>query len=878
MIQNLRVRRLVALFCFFWVLLGGVRDARILASDTVPCLNVVFLDDQAEGLPKGQKVRYNNWDSWEQRLPTFLDLLQLVADFHRGSGNETDARATLYAFEISYEVSAAERETLITKELERICTITNRPSAILARSTRGQDQLRFVVQDSLDYTPTNAAKFLRVLSEISPPTAPEYLASSFGPFNPPPTIVFDPLLISSAEKTEHTPLAVRRWALLENTYLLPHYVLHSLASVFHAVSRTKVTYYDVRIPESGTMTIVAAPEGDLPRVVALAKNSFFSDTRVVSTIDASTFLREGKTAPIITCPIPQGLVDDPLKNNDLAALVSSLEKGGYKFKTVVFGDMATRASICALEKYASKDNKAAYFWDSFTGYYGSGSKSSVLADDLKKVINWGSDTKFFVTKTFLDQDGIELLKMTQKPVYIASVDLTHGIGISVPIIGGFSVPGRPSLVQDPGRLRSWDLVAGGRSYSLGNLTPDKIIGAARDERLPQLMQQGGVIFDKGNSYFLELSGSVRVLGDKAVEAVRKSNDSAGVFEDEEGTHLAVGIPMEAIKEGDARKQEVVGRWFTCDFRASPVGSIPLALPRIWAKTECLPHFGGGWTFEMITAEGLPSTTEGNYSAHSQKVVIRPFETGDTLIYNVKNDNQQVHSEGEVIRHLFTAQSQIFQPDLVSNPDGTFYFKLRHGVVVIFDANGLMQAIVGPKGERVSYSRLRGQIVEERGSDNRSFVVELVGQYPVRVIETGIPRVEYANNTDGRLSKVQVGSDTIEIQYDTGGDIAVIRRKDFTVEICRDQKNGAWELICGQVKTSFKLTGRQNTMQISGSGNEPVVWRFGPTRRAAGVILQNDAILWTRTSEGRIMQMAIGGVTPKEEGYKFIPTTLVGPSF
>ena len=155
-----------------------------------PCINVVLLDD---GVPlrDAEKAR-DDWQAWERRVPTFLDNLQLVAAFRRATGETPDANASLYGLEIAPGVSADRKDQIIAAELERIFSATKRPSVVLARSSVGNDQMRIVFQDSRDYPPAHAAKFLRFLSEISPPVTCQAIAGTFGPFTAPPTMVFDP--------------------------------------------------------------------------------------------------------------------------------------------------------------------------------------------------------------------------------------------------------------------------------------------------------------------------------------------------------------------------------------------------------------------------------------------------------------------------------------------------------------------------------------------------------------------------------------------------------------------------------------------------------------------------------------------------------------
>ncbi|MBN2056803.1 hypothetical protein JW905_17880, partial [bacterium] len=127
-----------------------------------PAINVIFLDDGAASLPDGIEFRLNDWTRWERCLPTFIDALSLVGRFERGVAGCIEDSATIFGVEISERLVPERRNAYLIELLQEIQQKTQRPSAILARSTMGTEHLRFVVQDTVDYGPDSAVSFLEM--------------------------------------------------------------------------------------------------------------------------------------------------------------------------------------------------------------------------------------------------------------------------------------------------------------------------------------------------------------------------------------------------------------------------------------------------------------------------------------------------------------------------------------------------------------------------------------------------------------------------------------------------------------------------------------------------------------------------------------------
>ena len=255
-------------------------------------INVVFLDDASADLPTGVKVRRNHWPAWEKRLPTFLARLRLAGDFQKAVGEKPDPSASVYGLEIAASLPPDTREELTASELGRIQAGTRRPSAVLALGSAAQGQLRLVFQDILNYPPAHAAKVIRVLGEICPAVSHARLAVNFGPFRPPPTIIFDP---RPPEPASGTPEKV--WGLLEDTYLLPHYVLHALALLNNKAGAARASFYAHSTPEPGVglvknvdVALILGHRGGLDRASSMFGAAYSPDGLRV--ITAKEYLKD----------------------------------------------------------------------------------------------------------------------------------------------------------------------------------------------------------------------------------------------------------------------------------------------------------------------------------------------------------------------------------------------------------------------------------------------------------------------------------------------------------------------------------------------------------------------------------------------------------
>lgn len=1134
--------------------------------DRTPKINVILLDEGSIGLPAGSEVRRNDWQEWENRLPTFLGKLQLVADFRRASDEKPAPEASLYTLEITSSLSPDRIEEIVATELQRIYEATRRPSAILARSSSGRDQLRIVFQDSRDYPPAHAAKFLRVLAEISPAIAERRIAENFGPFNAPPTLVFDPRTTILPPVTGDA--SSYQWRVLEESYLLPHYVLHALTILDENVRLTSDTFYLHSIAEPGSL---AMGEFKSDLYIAGAGINSPADSSIKTDVLQMAVSRSGRECMVV----PVYLKDWKARGLDLSNPQSATEFRTYSSmcirraqserKDIVFDvrpdlspyqplgsdtvDYLSKSPIWKSESalYAlAVDSISNGFRDANTGgrshalvhseggYAISQTKchfdsldlfkvrvgSDMIVPRIQEIRNEGGDVRIWTGKgdywslsnsatksiaqdiarktgsiaihddtwrghglplekgrfevfsgetnsvaklvfdpTQLSGSGEKMLsrdmpgprpldpkgeyiiykvnnevadwfkgigtakpsnsplshsflavfdRNTRKVVETYSYTNTHGgtwedpqkeqnmLGAEAAInqhldnkgplgwtakemsrgnmdlvnahrikfaerkaapasfariekpetwatncktvtnnlsndaiqlykIGGGAIeaPRPPSWrqekvpdsgpdvkINDPPHLEldpvpviyegGPEAVKAARERSIaldkqrnpgawgfpGKLTSGSgQSGFDRVKNAPILSlrpgtNKGGIDFTKGNIYFLDLTGVVRRLGDMAQATLDDSGGVGGEFEESGKTQKVTAFPMGYGRKGAPLKTAGELLLFHKDVFEKDAGCLPFALPRIWEPDmKNAPVFGGGWTFEPLVMEGTNNLNTKAVTHATRKIIVNPLETGNHLYYLIQGPGASGSKKGAAVEPSgssvpsFTPEGGDFQPDLLANEDGTFFWVLRHGVTIVFDKNGLVQEIRGPDGERVDYVRAEGGIIEEKSSDNRSGKIEFVHGEPISAAFSDSVPVEYGYKSK-RLQEVKSDGKGNRFVYDEDGRLAKIEASDGAVDLKHDSQGRLIEIVSLSGKVSLNHPSG-TTLRITDGERNAVDWRFGPKRLLVGVTMNDHAVLWTRSSDGRIIQMALGGITPSKNGYEFCPTTLIG---
>jgi hypothetical protein len=792
----------------------GADTAPPSSAPPAPKINIIFLDDGAIGLPRGSELRRNDWKEWGDRLPTFLDRLSLVGKFDRAVGDDADPSKTLYAIEIAKTVKPEQVEGIIASELKQIADVTSRPSVILARSSAGKDQLRIVVQDSRDYPPAHAAKFLRLFAEIAPSVPNQRIAQSFGPFNPPPTIVFDPRTAAPASGLSGKQLSKARWGVLEETYLLPHYVLHSLATLSLTVGQFHTAFYDRTVPEPGTVAGLLAQIPIANISVGPDAGSFAGhfDPGLRTYTSINEFRRDW-----LNDSLPQGFniaipnVNDTFEwaraVRDAGCRIGDLNTNGYR---------AWEASVDSLKAHGFADIGHARFINPVSGINPLG-RHEPFYDTYRDANLYNSKATYILPEIstanpnrYLN-DYLESVAPT-----VMKFNIPHDqFNWSIPVFGGLGGDirlhdrVRPTIPEVPATL-----YLNGAQYGLGNF--NNIYSAENyANRIGSSIMAGGILFTKGNAYSLDLSGRVRLVGEKAVAAVEKSGGIGGVFEDEGKRKLAGAIPS----MGGGKKRTKTGvpldlLAFQGDVAGEKSGSLPFAAPRFEATDLAEAPAAGGWTFEPLVAEGLKSL-DRKTSAKTEVAMV-PLETGNRLSYVARtiDSKRQKTTKGRALPPVFfQSEKGGFQPALLSNDDGTFSWKMSHGVEIVFNKDGLVQETRGPSGESVKYVRSGNQLVEKRASDNRSLPVAPSQPRPAK-------------------DKVP---DNVSAKYASGKSI----------------------------------------LRIVEPGRDAVEWHLRPDGGIAGVTRKDSGILWTRSSDGRIIQLATGAIKPTKDGYEFQPAVVIG---
>lgn len=899
----------------FWFLMPVPAEAGQ-AGSPAPAMNVIFLDDKALGLPAGTELRRNHWPEWETRLPTFLERLKMVAELRRATGGEAQPATALYALEVSASVEPDRGESLVASELQRISGATGRPSAVLARSTAGQDQLRVVFQDSRDYPPAHAAKFLRVLAEISPPIAHRRVAENFGPFTAPPTLVFDPRIPTL--EAGATPVRARqRWGVLEDTYLLPHYVLHMLATLNALVSAVSDTFYVRSVPEPGTVAGkgfkidlyiagagINSPPGKEPTEVLRLAMMRAGDNVLV----APLFLKQWKD---------RGLdLDNPRTATEMRTYASMMTlEARSQGKDILF-DVRPDLAPYILNPNLLRAGQDIVDYLLFSPHWISDSRLYALAFDSiakgHKDANTGgrthalchsecgyafslATTHFDTTDLFKVRVGPDMLIPRIKDLMTdhgAVVRLYTGTGdywslnsANKSIAQGVCRQTGCTAIHDetwrghglPLGASNFEVVSGKAGPTRMRLDATRMVESGLSQRLS--LDQGGVLFDRGNVYILDLTGRVRAVADKAVAALDASGSGVGKFEESGKAKLVVGVPVGPGKKESASGAAIDLLMCRLDLDAKPAGVLPFAIARFATsgKGNSPDTFGGPWTLEPLVLRGLENLAKKMAAPRGRMVTVIPWETGNRLAYLPEpvDSAEGASADAGPPAMALKAQGGDFQPDLQLNAEGAFSWLLRHGVAVDFTKDGLVQAIRKVGGESVRYVRADQRLTEKGASDGSLARIDYKQATPAEATMGGGASAQYVYEGQ-RLVKVDAGPYSSSMKYDGAGRMAAIRDVSWALSFSHDAQSRLTKVTGPASEITIEDLSGASILRISGSDGGPVNWHFRPNQGIAGVTQGSTGILWTRSSDGRIIQMALGTITRLEQhGWQFKPVAVVG---
>lgn len=868
------------------------------ASERAPRINVVFLDDGADGLPGGMEMRRNCWSEWDARIPTFRrSLVTLVADFSAATTDQPEARSSLYALELLAVAKPERKDALIAHELEQISKVTGRPSAILARSTVGGDQLRLVFQDAHDYQPLQAARFLRVLAEISPLVFHRRIAERFGPFQPPPTIIFDPRVTSLADQVSSGDKAKHRWALLEGeTYLLPHYVLHAVATLDRGVGEKTGTYYADSRPELGTMTLkrsdlyIAASGINSPAdpresgLLNLAEAHAARDPLVVH-VDIADWKRRGND------------FDDPKTVNALRVFASMhTQTAKAQGRDIIF-DVAPD-----LKPYqpVGKDTPD-YFgdrhrWDREAAYQAMA--TDALSRGYRDANSEGtthylshSEGVYSFTRTTFNFDNVELYKgrvgrdelvprVKEIIAHGGDVALFTGKGDYWSLVNVATKSTAFDIARETGATAYHDRSWNGHHINLDPTSYDvyspkfgrladirldpKTIGAGSfaDPCGCAAISTGGVLFNKDNCYVLDLTGRVYEEGRSALDRLSAPCDAPAAA-------APLGMGVAAISMTARRKAFLDDLVILCiDAAGRQHECLPFAVPRCLARAEDAATFGGPWSFEALTMALCPGTGFDRPLGPPREILVSPAETAVPLRYVLIRPADATVPSPPL---YFVKDGSRFQPPLDIGRDGRYTWTLRHGVQVEFDTEGRVQAIRSPTGEAVMYLREGGLLVGLRGFGQHQIDICYRDGRPKELLVDGEKQTAYEYGDD-RLAKVCWKAAAQLIQYDANALPCQLSAPGLSLALQHDAAKRVTSITTQAVSISIEYVPQSNAIHTSITGQPPEHWRFGPV---TGRIASDRAVVWTRSAEGRILQMALGTIQPTSQGNRFIPHESIG---
>lgn len=745
-------------------------------------MNILFLDDAAEGLPAGTTVRYNHWREWDARVPTFQKLLEtFIADFQKAEGQQPTTEASMYAFEVSAGLNAAERDRHIADYLMEMAKDTKRSTYVLARSTAGTDQLRLVYVLGVDCPPQEAASFLAALAEVTPPVFHGRVGERFGPFRAPPTIVFDPRAdslspVPAEQKARH------RWGLLEeDAYLLPHYVLHAIASLHES----PLTMLADRTLEPGSAVTKCSNYLEQMR----------QQMELGNTREANTFALKAMGQANIAMNLP-GYVDNLnlLSRHDH----DSLQYASQRANDIVQQFNEPMRQMEALS-WVSPISGA------LTGYLTNKAQGNL---DQINSIAMQIQGHSYKSQTDVDFGGLD--------------DRRYNFD-SITLLDRGNSP-----LTDPALQRFSDCVDHCRESTFPSAIDPKL---------------GGVLFEHDNEYRVDLTGRL------AREIAEDRREGRGR-----------GIAMGRIRYFDDSPL----LWL--DLAAPRDGSLPVGVPRFLtgADADLRAGFGGPWSVEPLTLDVRRSRRDDR---RPLRATVAPAETQTRVSYIPFN------FVAEDAQPLWIARNGTgFEPYLILSEGGRFVWTLRHEVEIEFDKGGLVDAIRSPHGEHVTYRRAEGRLVGQQTSDGRNIDIQYAGNRPESITLDGTPKVRYDYHADNSLERVLGDRESWSIRYDPRGrPNRIASAGGDTLSFGHDDKGRLTSMESGPTTIGVKYREGTNTLRFSAADSPTVDWLLGPI---SGPVMEDRAVLLTRSIAGRILQVSKGPVQGTGETRKFKPTETI----
>jgi YD repeat-containing protein len=392
----------------------------------------------------------------------------------------------------------------------------------------------------------------------------------------------------------------------------------------------------------------------------------------------------------------------------------------------------------------------------------------------------------------------------------------------------------------------------------------KTLRESGDPSLFDKTTPGGILFDRRSIYLLDVSGAVCAQARKAVDAAHHGD---GSFTVDGKRMVAAGFRIGGQGSGTSQARSLATRLageITLLQLESPLareGSLPFGVARFLASPgNGVSCFGGPWTFEPIVAvrphspRVADSPNEPNVG-----VTVIPAETGERLPYAPEEQtrsNQGGAKADKASSVGLAKKNSRFQPTLVANADGTYSWMLRHGLCVRLDGQGLVQCIREPDGHSVVYARDRhSRLIAKETSDRTRIQIDYASAQPasLSVADNQTPiRYSYV---DGFLRSVVGGSRELSIGYE-GNWVRSLTWDTGELTLAHDPQGRLTSVTADKMGIGVEYVRERNAIRIT-NGSKTVDWRIGPRGDLIGVVLGNEAILWTRSVEGRIIQVAFG---------------------
>jgi YD repeat-containing protein len=328
----------------------------------------------------------------------------------------------------------------------------------------------------------------------------------------------------------------------------------------------------------------------------------------------------------------------------------------------------------------------------------------------------------------------------------------------------------------------------------------------------------------------------------------------------------------------------LGRLFVveADRLSGPMGNLPIAVARFYQSGDSPGDATGkGWTSEPCflqfgKGEGLRAQFAGKDVELPCAITLTECETGAELHYALTAGTELV--EGDMGPELrYEPVESRFQPDLAACPDGTFKVLLKHGTYIRLDREGRIMALADRSGRLVHFERANGLVVGQRTSEGNRFLLEYRAGKLVVARGSAGPIIRYGHTSEGLLSEVSTDAFARSYRYDSKGYLsAVINAKGPEVLVASyDDKGRVRDLSFGGIVTRISYVDSRGAVKINRGEGSTIEWGFDPKFYALRTVSGKNAMLLSRDSTGRLIQLALADVEADGETERFRVGKIIG---